>query len=96
MQRAERQEDLRGQGSPGPKEDLSRAPWDEAPGIWALLQCCLPACVIIYKDDPLWALCNERTVAKTVGNCEAHIDWWVSSEAHVSHSSILTGLPRYM
>lgn len=68
----------------------------DLPRVWTLLQCCLPARVIIYKTDPLWALCNERTVAKTLGNCEAHIGWWVSSEAHVSHSSILTGFPGHM
>lgn len=33
----------------------------------------LPACVIINKADPLWALCNERTVAGSLGDHEAHM-----------------------
>lgn len=54
----------------------------------------LPACVIINKADPLWALCNERTVAESLGPCEDHIDWWASSEAHVSH--LLRSMRRYL
>lgn len=90
MRRTETQEDL----GASLKYSMGKGSWLQSKDPCVIYQGpgsapMLPACVIINKADPLWALCNERSIAESLGDCEAHIDWWASSEAHVSHSSTL-------